>query len=56
LCRLLAWWKFTHVSEVLAASINRAISKWFLAHDLLIALKMQAARISEMLVNFYQII
>jgi hypothetical protein len=36
----------TNVSEVLAASIIRAIA---------IALMMEAARISETLVNFYQI-
>jgi hypothetical protein len=35
------WWKFTNVSEVLAASIIRAIIT-------------EAARTSETLVNFYQ--
>jgi hypothetical protein len=40
LLRRVVWWKFTNVSEVLAACI--------------IALMMEAARISETLVNFYQ--
>jgi hypothetical protein len=40
-------WKFTNVSEVLAASIIRAMS-------MSIALMMEAATTSETLVNFYQ--
>jgi hypothetical protein len=42
--RRVVWWKFTNVSEVLAASIIWTI----------IALMMEAARTSETMVNFYQ--
>jgi hypothetical protein len=44
LLRSAVWWKFTDVSEVLAASIIRVM----------IALMIKAASTSEMSVNFHQ--
>jgi hypothetical protein len=43
--RRVVWWKFTTVSEVLAASIIRAM---------IMMMMMEAERTSEIMVNFYQ--
>jgi hypothetical protein len=48
--RRVVWWKFTDISEVLSASIFRAIS----IIRALIALQMEAVSTSETSVNFYQ--